>query len=205
MNKKSFYVSLYAIAALAIAVVAIVTLSAKPYSFHGTLIEPPLPVGDFVLQTANNGAFRLSNNDEKITLLFFGYISCPDVCPTTLAEFKQVYDILGDKTQNVRFVMITADPERDTATKLTEYVSFFNPAFIGLSGEREDLEKVWKQFSVYVEKQETTSAAGYMVSHTSSVFVLDQDNNLRLTFPYGTPAKDIAEDLKELLQQSPQS
>src|SRR5688572_23479882 len=104
MNKKSFYVSLYVIAALAGAVVVIVTLFAKPYTFHGTLIEPPLPVGDFVLQTANNDSFRLSNNDEKITLLFFGYTSCPDVCPTTLAEFKQVYDILGDETQNVRFV-----------------------------------------------------------------------------------------------------
>jgi protein SCO1 len=205
MNKKSLYFSIYAIAAFVGIAIVLFTVFAKPYIFKGTLIEPPLPIEDFVLQAANNESFQLSDQKGEITLLFFGYTSCPDVCPTTLAEFKQVYDILGEEAQNVRFMMITADPERDTVARLTKYVKFFNPAFIGLSGERSKLEKVWKQFNIYIEKQETNSAAGYMVSHTSSVFVLDQNNNLRLMFPYGTTAIDMANDLSELLKQSQQT
>ena len=76
----------------------------------GTVIEPPLPVGDFVLQTGNNESFRLSDQNGKITLLFFGYTNYPDVCPTTLAEFKQVSENLGGDAQNVQFVIVTADP-----------------------------------------------------------------------------------------------
>ncbi|MEO7840768.1 MAG: SCO family protein [Anaerolineales bacterium] len=205
MNTKISYIPLYVVSALLGIAVFLVFVFEKPYTFSGTVIEPPLPVEDFLLQTANNESFRLSGQNGKITLLFFGYTSCPDVCPTTLAEFKQVYQKLGDDAQSVQFVMITADPERDKADRVTEYVSFFNPAFIGLSGERSDLEKVWKQFSVFVEKQETNSAAGYLVSHTASVFVLDQNSNLRMTFPYGTSANDMTNDIIQLLKENKSS
>lgn len=202
MNKKNAYIPLYLVSALLGIAILSVFVFEKPYTFNGTVIEPPLPVEDFLLQTANNESFRLSDQNGKIILLFFGYTSCPDVCPTTLAEFKQVYQKLGSDAQSVQFVMITADPERDKADKVTEYVKFFNPAFMGLSGERSDLEKVWKQFSVFVEKQETNSAAGYLVSHTASVFVLDQNSNLRMTFPYGTSASDMADDILQLLKEN---
>lgn len=202
MNKKISYVPLYVVSALLGLAILLVVVFEKPYTFKGTVIEPPLPVGDFLLQTANNESFRLSDQNEKITLLFFGYTSCPDVCPTTLAEFKQLHQKLGDDAQSVQFVMITADPERDKPDKVAEYVTFFNPAFIGLSGERSELEKVWKQFSVFVEKQETNSAAGYLVSHTASVFVLDENSNLRMTFPYGTSASDMANDIMQLLKEN---
>ena len=82
-----------------------------------------------------------------------------------------------------------------------EYVSFFNPSFIGLSGERSELEKVFKEFSVFVEKQESGSAAGYLVGYTASVFVLDRNQNLRITFPYGTSASDMTDDIIQLLKE----
>ena len=202
MNKKTSYIPIYVLSALLGIALLLVFVFKKPYTFNGTVIEPPLPMEDFLLQTANNEPFRLSDQDGKITLLFFGYTNCPDVCPTTLAEFKQVYEKLGDDAQNVQFVMITADPERDTPDRISEFVSYFNPVFVGLSGERSELEKVYKEFSVFVEKQETDSAAGYLVSHTASVFVLDQNSDLRLTFPYGTSASEMTDDIAQLLKEN---
>jgi len=174
----------------------------KPYSFHGTIINPPLPVTDFALQTANNKVFRLSEQKGKIILLFFGYTSCPDVCPVTLATFKQVYDDLGEDAQQVRFVMITADPDRDTPDKVAEYAARFNSEFIGLSGDMMVLASIWKELGVFVEKQESDSAAGYLVSHTASVYVLDQQGGLFMTFPYGTNATEIADDIRQILKES---
>ena len=204
MIKKNSSIPLY----ISIAVIALALLIGfafrRPYAFHGATINPPLPVPDFSLETANGESFRLSDQKGKIVLLFFGYTSCPDVCPITLGTFKQVYDRLGADTQNVRFVMITADPARDTPDKVAAYAARFNPEFIGLSGSRDKLEAVWKELGVFVEKQDSGSAAGYLVSHTASVYVLDQSGRLLMTWPYGTSAIDMANDLTQILKQSEQ-
>lgn len=204
MNKKISFTPLIVLTAvLAVALVAGLVFK-RPYSFHGSVITPPFPVTDFSLQNANSESFRLSDARGKIVLLFFGYTSCPDVCPITLATFKQVHERLGGDAQKVAFIMITADPDRDTPDKVSAYVARFNPEFIGLSGSLTDLEPIWKELGVFVEKQETGSAAGYLVSHTASVYVIDQDGNLLMTFPYGTTATDMSDDLSQLLKQSQQ-
>ena len=201
MIKKNSYTPLY----IAIAVIALALLMGfafrRPYAFHGATISPALPVSDFSLETANGEAFRLREQKGKLVLLFFGYTSCPDVCPITLGTFKQVYDRLGTDAQKVRFVMITADPGRDTPDKVAAYAARFNPEFIGLSGSQENLERVWKELGVFVEKQDSGSAAGYLVSHTASVYVLDQDGRLLMTWPYGTSAIDMTNDITQILKQ----
>ena len=202
MIKKNLYFVLFIVTVVIGLTMLVEVVFRKPYSFHGTIINPPLPVTDFTLQTSNEEVFRLSDQKGKIILLFFGYTSCPDVCPVTLATFKQVYDNLGVDAQQVRFVMITADPDRDTPDKVSEYAARFNPEFIGLSGDMTALYSIWKELGVFVEKQETGSAAGYLVSHTSSVYVLNQSGNMLMTFPYGTTAIEMIDDLNELLKQS---
>ena len=204
MIKKNQYYLLFILTAVIGLTVLIEIVFRRPYSFHGTVINPPLPVTDFALQTANDETFRLSDAKGKIVLLFFGYTSCPDVCPITLGTFKQVHERLGDDAQKVAFVMVTADPDRDTPEKVSESVSRFNPEFVGLSGSRADLEALWDELGVFVEKQDTGSAAGYLVSHTSSVFVLDGNGSVLMTFPYGTTAIDMADDLTQFLKQSQQ-
>ena len=204
MIKKNSYTPLYITIALIILALLLVFAFRKPYAFHGTTISPPLPVSDFSLETADGEAFELGDQKGKLVLLFFGYTSCPDVCPITLGTFKQVYERLGANAQNVRFVMITADPERDTPDKVAAYAARFNPEFIGLSGSREKLEAVWKELGVFVEKQDSGSAAGYLVSHTASVYVLDQSGRLLMTWPYGTSAIDMANDITQILKQSEQ-
>lgn len=201
IKKNPYFVLLIATAVIGLTMLVELVFR-KPYSFHGTVIDPPLPVTDFSLQTANEEVFRLSEQKGKIVLLFFGYTSCPDVCPVTLATFKQVNDNLGEDAQKVRFVMITADPDRDTPDKVAEYAARFNPEFIGLSGDMTALASIWKELGVFVEKQESDSAAGYLVSHTASVYVLNQSGSLFMTFPYGTTATEIADDIRQILKDS---
>ena len=202
MIKRNQYFVLFIVTAVIALTILVELVFRRPYSFHGTVINPPLPVTDFAFPTANEEVFRLSEQKGKIVLLFFGYTSCPDVCPVTLATFKQVYERLGDDAQKVRFVMITADPDRDTPDKVAEYTARFNPEFIGLSGELTVLDSIWKELGVFVEKQESDSAAGYLVSHTASVYVLNQEGGLFMTFPYGTTATEIADDIRQILKES---
>lgn len=204
MIKKPSPIPLHIAIGVILTALVVVVFFRKPYEYHGTTITPPLLLSKFSLQTKNNEPVQLTDFKGKIVLLFFGYTSCPDVCPITLGTFKQVHERLGEGAQNVRFVMVTADPERDTPDKVAAYAARFNPEFIGLSGSLTDLQNVWKELGVFVEKQETESAAGYLVSHTTHVYVLDQNGSLIMTLPYGTSAIDMANDVNQLLKQSKQ-
>lgn len=172
----------------------------RPYQYQGSLIEPPLQAGDFTLQDQHGNSFRLADQRGRVVLLFFGYTSCPDVCPTTLAEFKQVRERLGDKAAGVRFVFVTVDPERDTPERVGEYVRRFDPAFIGLSGTEAELQPVWDGYFVFREIPEHAPGSNYLVGHTGNVYAIDPQGNLRLTFPFGMAAESMADDVAHLLQ-----
>jgi len=182
---------------LAMIVVGYIVLT-MPAVYQGSLIDPPLPAEDFSLRDQFGQTFTLSEQKGKIVMIFFGYTSCPDVCPTTMADFKRIYELLGDKAKEVKFVMITADPERDTPQLMGNYVNAFQPDFIGLSGSPEELQEIYNAYGVFVEKEETDSS-NYLVSHTSRVYVIDRDGSLRLTFPYGLGARAMEKDLSNLL------
>ena len=173
----------------------------RPHTYRGSLIDPPVPAADFELTDQNGQKFRLSDQDGEIILLFFGYSNCPDVCPLTMSEYKQMKEMLGEQADQVRFVFVTVDPERDTQARLSEYVNAFDPEIIGLTGSRTELEPVWKSYGVYQAKQETGSAAGYTVDHTSRTYLIDQDGNWRLTYPFEMEKEDILSDVRYLLSQ----
>lgn len=199
MDRKTLLVGL--ISFLVIGVVAAgVLLFSKPVSFRGTTYTQPYPVApEIELTRADGSSFRLSEMRGKVVMLFFGYTSCPDVCLTTLAEFKQSLEKLGEKSDQVQVLFVTVDPQRDTPPRVQEYVDHFNPKFIGLSGSETELVKVWNNYGVFREIVEGTSAAGYLVNHTARVTLIDQQGNLRVSFGFDTPVKDIVHDLKLLL------
>lgn len=172
----------------------------RPYTYRGTLIEPPLPMADFQLIDQNGANFRFSSLRGNLVLLFFGYTYCPDVCPITLAEFKQVKESLARQADKVRFVFITVDPQRDTPEGLAKHLRNFDPQFIGLTGDEEDLAKVWKQFGAYREIRQVEGSANYLVDHTARIYVLDADLNLVLTYPYDIGAKILLEDVRHLVR-----
>jgi len=171
-----------------------------PYQYQGSLIDPPVIAPDFSLVDQNGEKWALSENQGKVIVMFFGYTSCPDVCPLTLTKFKQIKSLMGDDAKNIEFVYITVDPERDNPEKLKHHLNAFDTEFIGLSETRNKLETVWKNYGVYQAKVETESAAGYLVDHSATTYVINQDGQLRLTFPYGMESTSMAEDLAHVLR-----
>jgi protein SCO1/2 len=170
--------------------------------FRGTTYaEPYPPAPDFVLLRDDGSTFRLSGMRGKIVLLFFGYTSCPDVCPTTLAELNQAFKQLGAEAERVQVVFVSVDPQRDTPERIQQYVNHFNPRFIGLSGSETALTKIWKEYGVFREIVEGTSALGYIVNHTARVTLIDGDGNLRISFDFQTPVEDIVHDVKLILAE----
>jgi protein SCO1/2 len=172
----------------------------RPYTYQGSLIDPPTPAADFELTDANGKPFRFSDQRGKTALIFFGYTDCPDVCPVTLTEFKRVRAGLGNQAEQVNFIFITVDPERDTPERLKSHVANYDPNIIALTGSQAELEPVWKAYWVYREKVENDGATGYLIDHTARVYVVDKQGNLRLTFPFGMETQAMLEDVQHVIQ-----
>jgi len=200
MDRKILLVGLVSVLLIG-AVGAGVIFFSEPVGFRGTSYAEPYPVApEIELTQANGNNFRLSDVRGKIVMLFFGYTSCPDVCPTTMAELKQALEKLGNQADQVQVLYVTVDPQRDTPERVQEYVDHFNPSFIGLSGSESELTTVWNDYGIFREIVNGKSAAGYLVNHTARVTLIDQQGNLRVSFPFDTPVEDMVHDLKLLLQ-----
>lgn len=173
----------------------------REYTFQGSLIEPAVPAPQFELTDMNGNLFQLSQLEDQVVVMFFGYTSCPDVCPVTLTEFLQIRSKLGPAAEQVSFVFVTVDPERDTPERMRKYLTNFDPEIIGLTGERSDLEPVWADYGVYQARAEGSSDGNYLVDHSSRVYVIDRAGNLRLTYLFGTESELITEDIRHLVSR----
>ncbi len=185
---------------LALVLTSLILTACQSYQFKGTQYPDPQSAPDFELTATNGERFQLSDQQGKTVLMFFGYTSCPDVCPMTLAEARRVLEGLGVDADKVTFLFITVDPERDTSEVLGTYVTAFHPAIIGLTGTPSELAAVRQDYGIFAEKEVLEgSAAGYVVNHTARVFVVDAEGRLRLNYPFGTPPEDILEDIRHLI------
>jgi protein SCO1 len=179
----------------------LIVRATRPPELHGTLFQPPIDTPDFTLNATTGGPLSLSDLRGKYVLLYFGYTFCPDVCPTTLNELAVMMDTLDpDKAKDVQVVMVTVDPERDTVEHLAEYLKYFDPSFVGLTGTLDEIQTVASEHGVFFEKRTGTEDSGYLVDHTSYVNVIDPDGKLRMIFPYGTTGADMAADLKYVMR-----
>ena len=173
------------------------------YEFKGTLLDPPKPLADFELQTAEGKSFHFSDTAGDFSIIYFGYTFCPDVCPLTLADIGKALAKLDETDrERVRVIFISVDPERDTPEALARYLSAFDPTFIGLTDDYAKIEAVMADFGAFAQKDDTTeSAAGYLVGHTSNIFVINPNNELLLLHSYGFAPEDLQSDLEHLLAQ----
>ena len=200
MDKKTLLVGLLAFLVVGI-VAAGAFLFAKPASFRGTAYAQPYPPAPEFELSRSGGSFRLADTRGDIVLLFFGYTSCPDICPTTMSELKTALERIGEENaENVQVIFVTVDPERDPPERVQEYVNHFDSDFIGLSGSEAQLQPVWNAYGVYRDIVEGTSAAGYLVNHTARVTLIDQSGNLRVSYGFDTPVENIVYDLQLLLK-----
>jgi len=176
----------------------LIRLAQRP-TFHGAAIEPRLLAADFSLMATTGQPAKLSDYRGKVVLLYFGYTFCPDVCPTTLVDVKRAFERLGPQAEDVQLLMVTVDPERDTPKKLGEYLRYFHPSFVGLTGTVDEIRRVADSFGAKFEKHEGTAATGYLVDHTARVFVIDRQGYLSLSIPFGATPDEIAADLTYFL------
>lgn len=202
MEKKVIVIGFLGLVFIALVTAGVVLFSA-PAQFRGTSYGEPYPVaGEIELTRYNGTLFRLSGRRGSVVLLFFGYTSCPDVCPTTLAELNlALQELSSDQADDVTVLFVTVDPERDDPARVQEYVDHFNAGFIGLSGTESELAEIWNQYGIFREIVEGTSAAGYLVNHTARVTLIDRQGNLRASFGFDTPVSDIVHDLKLVLKE----
>ena len=173
---------------------------AAPHEFAGLELTAPQPAPNFTLESAN-GPVQLSDYQGKFVFLYFGYTFCPDACPTTMTTLAQLQRQLGDDADQVQVIMITIDPERDTAENMAEYVAFFDDSFVGLTGEKAEIDAAGAPFGVYYEKEEGSAATGYLMSHTTRVYLLDREQNARVAYALDADVDAIAADIQFLLNE----
>ena len=173
-----------------------------PDEYTGTVLDPPKELADFTLTSHTGAPLRLSDLRGRPVLLFFGYTHCPDVCPTTLGEWKRVKSTLGDDAGKVAFVFVGVDSKRDTPEALAQFVGKFDPSFTGLSGDEATLQAVGKDFGMYFTPHEDEHDHGdYLVDHSSTSYLIDGDGRLQKVYSYGVAADVISRDLQKLLAQ----
>jgi protein SCO1/2 len=132
----------------------------------------------------------------KLVIIYFGFTSCPDVCPTDLMAIGQAVDKLGAAGDSVQVLFVTLDPERDTVAHLADYVPFFHPRLIGLTGDAAHIREAARAYRVYYAKVPTSGADEYTVDHSAFIYLLDRDGKYLGFFPPGTPADRMAAIIK---------
>lgn len=135
----------------------------------------------------------------KVTALFFGFIQCPDVCPTTLAELAQVRRELGDEADRLQVLFVTVDPDRDTPEIVSTYVDQFDPSFVGLRGDPEQLAAAARAFKVFYAKVPSADGSSYTMDHSAGLYLFGPDGNVRLYARYGQPVPELVSDIRGLL------
>lgn len=170
----------------------------KP-SFKNTDLTGASYGRDLKLTDHTGRARTLADFRGKVVTVFFGFTRCPDVCPTTLAEMKDVLGRLGPDAERVQVLFVTVDPERDSAELLAKYVTAFDPSFIGLRGDIRETAAVAKEFKVFYEKRAGSTPQNYSVDHTAGTYVIDPQGRLRLFVRHQQSLDPLVADLKLLL------
>lgn len=135
----------------------------------------------------------------RAVVLFFGYTSCPDVCPTALTRFAEVMKLLDSEAASVQVLFVTLDPARDTPEKLKAYVPWFHPGFVGLYGDQAAVDAAAREFKVHHARQEVGGGLGYVLDHSAGAYVFDPAGRLRLYVRDSQTPAEIGADLRLLL------
>jgi protein SCO1/2 len=180
---------------------AIVLRRAPESTFHGGLYAPPVGLPTTLsLARAAGGRFTTADLRGRLSLVFFGYTTCPDVCPMTLAQVTQTRRLLGERAAQVDVYFVSVDPERDTSERLMTYTRAFDPAIIGLTGTPDELARVMQPFGAIAERRPVAdSVLGYLVDHSATIYLIDRQSRLRLVYPPQVTPAELAEDLRRLL------
>ncbi len=168
--------------------------------FNGVELTDLKTAPEISLADADGNLFELGAQRGRVVLLFFGYTHCPDICPTTLADWSRVRAALGADADKVRFVFVSVDPDRDTPAISQAYATRFNPAFIGLTADDATIARLRSGLNLVAQVEQADSSGVYGVAHSSQVYLVDQKGRLRILYPFGSTAGDMLGDIQRLVR-----
>ncbi len=189
------------VAMMSAALLALSACAPPPPPFHASEVSGIAYGKDIGIADTSGKIRRVEDFKGQITLVFFGFTRCPDVCPSTLMRLRQVRDALGPDADKLQVLLVSVDPERDTPDRLEAYVKNFDPSFIGLRPEPAELEKVIKAFHAIAVKVPTADGKDYTVDHSATLYVYDRRNQLRLIAQPDIAIEAFASDLRRLAQE----
>lgn len=184
------------------ALVLIVGVAATVFTLYRQTLPASETVrigGNFEMINTKGETFTQDNLKGEPTMMFFGYTFCPDVCPTTLYEsnvWRQALDLTSD---DIKTVFVSVDPERDTPEQLDAYLSSFGEDIIGLTGTEEQVEQIKSQYGIFSEKVTDGDSSDYLVNHTATLFLLDENGDFAGTIAYGEGKESAVAKLQRLL------
>ncbi|GAA4366331.1 SCO family protein [Nocardioides caricicola] len=169
--------------------------------FHGTELDPPFEVSSTPLTDTEGQPFSLTEDtDRELTLVFFGYINCPDICQVVMSNLSSAMTRLDDADrERVDVVYVTTDPARDTQEAIAEYLPQFDPDFVGLTGELDTIVEVAKPLGVGITQGEKLPSGGYDVTHGTTITGIDADDEGTVYWDGNTSSADFAADIHTLL------
>jgi protein SCO1 len=197
MNRRN--IMFFALVALILVGIAVYQYTLPPL-LNGAIIDPPKLMPSFTL-SSSSGLVTLGDFRGKVTVLFFGFTNCMDVCPATLAKLSSALTKLGDKSGEVQVVFISVDYKRDTPQIVSAYASKFRPDFVGLAGSQAEVDAVTKDYGIYYKLGEPDASGAYEVEHTATVMVLDRQGQLVMTWSPDQQPDEIASDLGVLIKK----
>lgn len=197
-------------AALAASAIGLAAAAAGAGYLAWQMLHPPAAVdaeraalaglgADFTLANQHGGVTSLADLRGDVVMIFFGYTYCPDYCPATLFTMAQARKLLAQDGVRFHGIFITVDPERDTPERLREYVGFFDPQFLALSGSSEELARVARDFGAAFEKGESTPDGGYLIGHTTFGYLIGPDGKVARLLPSSAPPEEVAKAARAAL------
>jgi protein SCO1/2 len=192
MERKSLWVILILLLVVLIAIGGTYYFTTLSHAFKGSVINPPVAAPQISLAGPGDINVQLTDFRGKVVLIFFGFTHCTNECPATLAILRQVRTDLGADSSRIQVLFVTTDPARDTPAQMAGYLASFDSTFIGLTGSTVDLTHIYQDYGVTVLDNGET--------HSTLVYVVDQNGMLGLTFLLGMSPADIEHDLRIVLQ-----
>ena len=170
-----------------------------PVTFRNTDLTGASFGRGFELSDHNGQRRSLADFHGRVVVIFFGYTSCPDICPTMLSRLAEVMKALGAEAKNVQVLFVTLDPERDSEARLKDFVPWFYPSFLGLRGDAGEIKVAADEFRIFSARKEVGGNLGYVLDHSSGAYVFDPAGRLRLYVKDTASVDDIATDIGQLL------
>lgn len=154
---------------------------------------------DLKLKDHHGNLRTMKDFEGEIVVVFFGFTQCPDVCPTSMTTMAEVKRLLGAQGERLQVLFITVDPERDTQDLLKAYMANFDPSFLALRPEPDEVQRVADDFKIYYKKVSGATPTSYTMDHSAGKYIFDTEGLVRLFSAYGTDAATIASDIQVLL------